>query len=608
MPDKFNMQSPPFDRLDEAQQQTLRASLDVAYFRGRDTILKSGTTSRHLHILIKGVVEEQSSDGKEIFAHYANDDLFDVRALFEGEARHNYIALEDTLSYLLPKEVFLDLYEQNGQFAAYFDNNLSKRQALIEAAQQQQNLAEFILTKVDSEIYHPPRILKYDQPLDEVTQFLKSNSVDSALIELADDDQRRQAHPNELPYGIITRTNMLHAVMLDRLPLDTPVGEVATFPVMHVDEGDFLFNAMISMTRNRMKRLMVCDGNQPVGMLDMTQILSAFSTHSHVLTLSIARATSVDELAIASNKQRQLVDSLLSNGIRTRFIMELISAVNEQIIEKAFELIVPPALHDHCCLIVLGSEGRGEQILKTDQDNALLLKDGLEWSQCGNVMNELTHTLQQLGYPLCPGNVMVNNPEWVKSQSDWQKTLKQWSKATNAEQVMKLAIMADAHAVAGNEDLLQPVSEHLHKIMFNNMLTLQGFSRPALQFSLPLTLFGNVKNDKQGLDLKSGGIFPVVHGIRTLALEYGINENNTFERIEALRHKKILEPETADNLNEALKLFFKLRLAQQLSNQHSHNRIDLKLLDRSERDLLRHSLHVVKKFKQFLGYHYQIRD
>ena len=338
------------------------------------------------------------------------------------------------------------------------------------------------------------------------------------------------------------------------------------------------------------------------------EAIASFSTHSHVLTLSIARASSVEELAIASNRQRQLVDSLLSNGIRTRFIMELISAVNEQIIEKAFELIVPPALHDHCCLIVLGSEGRGEQILKTDQDNALILKNGLEWQQCSAIMNKLTHTLQQLGYPLCPGNVMVNNPAWVKSQAEWQKTISCWSKASSPEQVMKLAIMADAHAVAGNRELLVPISEHLHQIMFNNMLTLQEFTRPALQFSLPLTLFGNVKSDKQGLDVKSGGIFPIVHGIRTLALEYHITASNTFARIDALAKKNILEPDTADNLTEALRLFFKLRLNQQLDNQHSHNRIDLKQLERSERDLLRHSFHVVKKFKQFLGYHYQIRD
>ena len=229
------------------------------------------------------------------------------------------------------------------------------------------------------------------------------------------------------------------------------------------------------MTRQRLKRVLVADGKKAVGMLDMTQILSAFSTHSHVLTLSIARASSIEELALASNRQRQLVDSLLANGIRTRFIMELISCgqrTNHR--GKAFQLIVPPALHDHCCLIVLGSEGRGEQILKTDQDNALIIKDGLEWHQCNTIMAQLTHTLQQLGYPLCPGNVMVTNPKWVKSQSDQRTTLTRWSKPSSAEHVMDLAIFTDAHAVAGNKALLKPVRQHLKGLMLNNMLALQG--------------------------------------------------------------------------------------------------------------------------------------
>ncbi|MGP8309091.1 DUF294 nucleotidyltransferase-like domain-containing protein [Vibrio sp. YIC-376] len=608
MPDKFNMQSPPFDRLTSKQQARLRSSLDVAYYRTRDVILSSGQTNPHLHILIKGAVEERSKDQSEIFAHYANDDMFDVRSLFEDNVRHQYVALEDTLSYLMPKEVFLELYNENGQFAAYFDNNLSKRQALIEAAHQQQNLAEFILTKVDKSIYHPPMLLTPETPINEVTRTLKENGIDAALVKLNPDDPRLEKWPSAHPYAIVTRTNMLHSVMLDNCTIDTPVGEIATFPVYHVDEGDFLFNAMITMTRNRMKRLMVCDGNQAIGMLDMTQILSAFSTHSHVLTLSIARASSVEELALASNRQRQLVESLVRNGIRTRFIMELISAVNEQIIEKAFELVVPPALHDHCCLIVLGSEGRGEQILKTDQDNALIIKDGLEWSQCEQVMQSFTHTLQQLGYPLCPGKVMVNNPKWVNSQTAWIKTLDNWIVKAEPEQIMDLAIFSDAQAVAGNRELLTPIAEHLRDTMKDRMLILSDFTRPALQFSVPLTLFGNVKSDKDGLDIKRGGIFPIVHGIRTLSLEYAIEEKNTFSRIEALRNKRILEPETADNLNEALKLFFKLRLNHQLNQQDALNNIDLKQLDRTERDLLRHSLHVVKKFKQFLGFHYQIRD
>jgi len=608
MPDKFNMQSPPFNRLSETQQLDLRSSLDVAYYREKDVLVKAGEKCHFLHILIKGAVEERSADDLEIFAHYANDDIFDVRSQFDDFAKHKYVALEDTLSYLLPTQKFLDLYNANGQFAAYFDTNLAKRQELIEAAQQQQNLAEFILTKVDSTIYHPPLVLEPELPLIDVTKMLKEKGVDAALVRLSDNDKRVLENANEHPYAIVTRTNMLHAVMLEEQPMDTAVGDIATFPVFHVDDGDFLFNAMITMTKQKMKRVMVCEGNDAVGMLDMTQILSAFSTHSHVLTLSIARASSIDELALAANKQRNLVESLITNGIRTRFIMELISAVNEQIIEKAFELVVPPANHDDICLIVLGSEGRGEQILKTDQDNALIIKNDVEIANLSSIMNNLTHTLQQLGYPLCPGKVMVNNPDWVKHSADWEKTLSSWISAARPEQVMKLAIVADAHAVAGNKALLTPIKNYLIKRMANQELILAEFTRPALNFSIPLTLFGKVKSSKEGVDIKGGGIFPIVHGVRALSLEHALDVNNTFDRLIALQEKNVLEKETAENLSEALKLFLKLRLTQQLSQQHSHNKIELKLLDRTERDLLRHSLHVVKKFKQWLGYHYQIRD
>jgi CBS domain-containing protein len=607
MPEKFNMHSAPFDRLSSTEQTRLRAALDVAYFRTNDTLLQSGQDSDYLHILIKGVVEERSEDKSEVFAHYGNDDMFDVRSLFDGYVKHHYIALEDTLSYLLPKAVFLDLYQNNGEFAAYFDNSLAKRQSLIEAAQQQQNLAEFILTKVDNQIYHPPLIFAPTQPINRVTQELKEKRLDSALIMLNNDDPRLIDNPTAPPYAIVTRTNLLHAVMLDGYATDTPVGNIATFPVMHVDEGDFLFNAMMMMTRNRVKRLMVCAGNQAVGLLDMIQILSAFSTHSHVLSLSIARSTSVDELVMASNRQRKLIESLLRNGIRTRFIMQLISAVNEQIIEKAFNLILPPAFHDQCCFVVLGSEGRGEQILKTDQDNALILQDGFQWQQNQSTLEALTHTLLQLGYPLCPGQVMVNNPQWVKSQSEWKQTLSLWASKADAQHTMNLAIFSDAHAVAGNKDLLIPVKQYLGELMAGKELLLAEFTKPALSFSLPLTLFGNVKSSKTGLDIKQGGIFPIVHGVRALSLDYQISVTNTFERLEALTKRHVLEKETADNLSEALKHFFKLRLAQQLQHHDTSNNLDLSKLDRTERDLLRHSLHIVKKFKQWLGYHYQIQ-
>ncbi|EKO3780442.1 cyclic nucleotide-binding/CBS domain-containing protein [Vibrio metschnikovii] len=607
MPDKFNMLSPPFSSLSEAQQQRLRAALDIAYYREHDVLIQQGQACHQLWILIKGTVEERSVDGKTLYAHYTNEDMFDVRALFETSAKHQYVALEDTLSYLLPKKVFLALCRENRQFSAYFETNLAKRQELIEVAQQQKNLAEFILTKIEPELYLAPTLVKPDQTLAEVTQEMKSRRVDAALVEWPIGDRRADSSDTP-PYGIVTRSNLLHAIMLEGHTQQTEVGEIATSPILHIQQGDFLFNAMISMTRHKVKRLVVCEGRKAVGILSMVQILSAFSTHSHVLTLTIARATSIDELAFAANKQQQLVESLLNRGIRTRFIMELIAAVNEQIIEKAFQLIVPSEAQQQCCFVVLGSEGRGEQILKTDQDNALIIADEAQWSHSTPWLETLTHTLVQLGYPLCPGKVMVNNPHWVQSQTDWQTTISHWIQTRRPEHMLNLAIFADAYPVAGNKALLAPVKHHLQTRIYGQYAVLAEFTRPALNFSLPLTLFGHLKSSKSGLDIKKGGIFPIIHGVRALSLEYQISSTNTFQRIEALQAQQALEKQTADNLREALKLFLKLRLAQQITNQHHANHIQLGQLDRTERDLLRHSLHVVKKFKQWLSYHYQIRE
>lgn len=600
MSDSFDTSLPPFDRLTPDQQHRLIDSLDVAYYRHGETLIEAGSACDQLFIIIKGSVEESSADGKEVFAHYTTDDMFDVRAQLESHCRHRYRALEDTLCHLLPRDVFQDLYHHNSQFAAYFATSLARRQQLLEEAQRQQNLAEFILTKVDDDNIQPCLILPRHCSLQTATEQLQQQRSDAALVEAGDGQ----------PYGIITRTNLLHAVMLEGYPHDAPVGQVATSPVISVNKGDYLFNAMLAMTRHKVKRVSVVDGDKLAGMLDLTQVLSLFSTHSHVLTLRIARASTIEELALAAGSQTRLVETLFNNGIHTRFVMELIATVNEQIIEKAFQLVVPQALHNHCCLIVMGSEGRGEQILKTDQDNALILADGVDWPGLAEVMETLTHTLHQLGYPLCPGKVMVNNPKWVKTQSEWLHTLKDYAFEGNEETMMDLAILADSHAVAGNRELLAPVKHRLHALMAEQELLLATFTRPALRFSVPLSLFGKLKANKDGLDIKQGGVFPIVHGIRALALENGIEANNTFLRIEQLEARKVLEPSTASNLSEALKLFIKLRLRQQLDQQAGGMQQHLKIepLSRAERDLLRHSLHVVKKFKEWLGYHYQIRD
>lgn len=610
MPSELNFSIAPFNLLTVKQQNLLTQHVDIVYFRSGDIILHEGQLTESLFIIIKGVVEERSNDSGEVYAHYTNDDLFDVRSQLEQSVKHSYHALEDTLCHLIPRDIFTSIYHDNKDFSAYFNSSLAKRKALLTQANQQQNLAEFVLTKVDDDTIQHCMTVDWNTSLKQVTHLLKENNVDALFVELNQYDPRHKANHHQLPIGVITRTDLLHALVLDDHEPNHPVGPIATYPIVHIKKHDYLFNAMTLMTRRHVKRVAVLEEDQLIGMLDMTQVLSLFSTHSHVLTLRIARAQSIDELAIAANSQTQLIETLMNNGIRTRFIMELISTVNEQIIEKAFSLIVPKSLHDHCCLIVMGSEGRGEQILKTDQDNALIIKNGLEWHNVHELMKKLTHTLQQLGYPLCKGNIMVSNPLWVKTEQEWLHYIEQICTEHNGNNMMNLAIFSDAQAIAGNRELLSPLKKSMSNKLKDNELALSLFTRPALQFTVPLTLFGKVKNKKEGIDIKQGGIFPIVHGIRALSLDQGIEKTNTFQRIEELNQRNVLEQSTADNLTEALKLFFKWRLRHQLqeTKDKQSNYIHLEQLDRTERDLLRHSLHVVKKFKEWLGYHYQIKD
>ena len=610
MPSDINFSIAPFNILTVKQQEKLSRHVDIAYFRSNDIILHQGQSAESLYIIIKGIVEERSNDSGEIYAHYTHDDIFDVRSQLEHCVKHNYHALEDTLCHLIPTDTFLSIYHENPDFSAYFNGSLAKRKALLTQANQQQNLAEFILTKIDDDTIQKSITVDWNTSLKQVTHLLKENNIDALFVALNQYDLRHKESGNPLPLGIITRTDLLHALVLGDHEQNHPVGPIATYPIVHIQKHDYLFNAMTLMTRHHVKRVAVLEDKKLIGMLDMTQVLSLFSTHSHVLTLRIARSKSIEELAIAANSQTQLIDTLINNGIRTRFIMELISTVNEQIIEKAFTLTIPKSLHEHCCLLVMGSEGRGEQILKTDQDNALIIKDGLEWHNVGELMAQFTQTLLQLGYPLCKGNVMVSNPHWVKKEQEWQHYIHQICTEHNGENMMNLAIFTDAQAIAGNRNLLSPLKQYISEKLKDNELALSIFTRPALQFTVPLTLFGNVKNKKEGIDIKQGGIFPIVHGIRALSLEQGIEKTNTFQRIEELSSRKVLEPSTADNLTEALKLFFKWRLRHQLKDNKNRvsNHIHIDQLDRTERDLLRHSLHVVKKFKEWLGYHYQIRD
>ncbi len=208
---------------------------------------------------------------------------------------------------------------------------------------------------------------------------------------------------------------------------------------------------------------------------------------------------------------------------------------------------------------------------------------------------------------------MVSNPEWVGTESQWRGRIAQWAAKRDGESLMRLAILLDSHAVAGNPALLERLREELFERCSRDEILLSYFARTALRFSTPLTLFGSLKKPQHGIDIKKGGIFPIVHGVRTLALERRIAATSTLERLEALVADGRLEERFAEDLGEALSLFTELRLRQQLARLddpegkgEAPDRVVVQELSSLERDLLREALHIVKDFKQRISHRFHL--
>lgn len=605
MPAEFNESNLPFSLLEPSELALLKNNLDIAYYQEGEYLITAGEAPEGLFIILKGRVREaESVEGSEseehVFVHYGNEDYFGAWSALKGKAMHNFVAEEETIAHILPTKVLLELVYSNPRFGDYFSRTLAAKTEIHEQQGEEQGMAEFMLAQVDGECMRDPLIVLEGTSLKETTAMMREKHADCVLV-------RKGSR-----YGIVTGTDLLNAVVLKELPLTTDVSEIASYRLITVEAGDYLFNALTLMTLQHIERVVVMKDHQLLGIIELTDVLSYFSSHSHVIGLRIQRAQTIEDLSRAAHGLNDLIRSLAAHGVKARFAMNLVAAMNERVMAKLFNLLVPEDILPHVCLVVMGSEGRGEQIMKTDQDNAVIMRDGLDWPGREAILQQFTETLIEFGYPECPGNIMVSNPYWVQHLSDWSQRMSDWAGSADGETMMNLAIAVDAKPVAGNPALFKAARNWFLRQMHDNEVFFSHFSKAALEFDTPLTFFGSIKKKEQGIDIKKGGIFPIVHGVRTLALQHRVLETNTFKRIDALRDQGVLKKQQAGDLVEALSIFVQIRLQQQLARlddeafNESPNLILPEQLDRLDKDLLREALHVVKEFKKHLSNRYHL--
>jgi CBS domain-containing protein len=335
--------------------------------------------------------------------------------------------------------------------------------------------------------------------------------------------------------GIFTTSDLRDTIINSVAPNTIQVCAAARFDLISVQPEAELFEALLVMLRHRVHRVLVKDGDTILGVLSQLDLMSFMSNHSHLITLQVEQARSVEDLRQAAHQVDDSVKMLQRGGMRIEIISKLVSELNGQIFAKLWALLAPPELVQNSCLLVMGSEGRSEQILKTDQDNALLVRDGYHYPALDALAAQFSAALLTFGYPPCPGNIMVTNPMWCQSLGSFRETITQWLYGGDPEGAMNLAIFMDARAISGDASLLSSARDHALKLVIGSHTYLARMASAIDQFAEPATSWwGRLTQlqvrETQTFDLKKIGTFPIVHGARVLALEHRLQSLSTVER------------------------------------------------------------------------------
>jgi len=589
----------PFDLLGERMIEKLMTQMDIAYYPKDTVLIAPRVRAESLYIIIKGIVNE-SIDG-ELQNVYGERDSFDANSLIYGNTQSTFSVAEDLICYELPKESFLNLLQDVEPFQNYFMQDFITKHQNLKERQHQNELTPFMVARVDELYIHTPCFVD------------ASMSIIDALRTMADQNAKVILVRNHEVIGIVTDTNLREKVLLAGKSGEDAIGEIATYGLITIERSDFLFNALLLFTKHSVKRLVVVDGDKIVGILEQLDLLSHFANHTHLIATSIDRASSIDELHSIQRSILQVVRSLTSKGVRVRYVSKLVSELNAKVYRKVYEMVLPEALQEKCALIVMGSEGRGEQVLRTDQDNALIIRDGEDEAIYEPYMMQLNDYLLRLGFPKCSGNVMVSNPHWRHTVSGYKKMISEWTDTLNEETLMGLSIFVDAHCVAGDPKLLDECKAYLYESFEGRNDVLAHLAKATLAFETPLSLFsgfvlGRAEHESE-LDIKKGGIFAIVHGIRVLALEHKIELTNTTDRIKELNNCGLFDKRFASELIEAYDTLLSIRLRSMLSQkqgEEEQNYINPKMLTKADKDLLKDAFKIVNTFKKFLTYHFHL--
>lgn len=558
-PRDFLRRTPPFDRLERESMRLVERTLEIIYVPRGDVVLRRTDAGNVWLFLIRKGAMRLERDGR-VVQMLEEGDPFGYPSLLSGEnPTVDVIAEEDSLLYRIPKETFdrlIDLPE----FGSYFLKELSGR--LRASSIGGTILSGSLSSEVAQLVGRPPVFVSPETTIVEAARVMTREQVSSLLV-------------SSEPAGILTDRDLRSRVIAERCDPTTPVSRVMSHPARTISARASLFEALVAMLELRVHHLPVEQDGRILGVLTDTDLLRhQLKSPLHLLRL-LDKLRDPAEFTGFASEMAAMVDVLFQGNVGVLEIGRIVATLNDAAAKRVLAAVEqrlgpPPA---EFAWIVFGSEGRMEQALLTDQDNALVHAGRTpEADDYFRAMGTQTvDGIASLGIPRCPGGFMADR--WTMRLPEWERQFRDWIEKPKARALIDAANFFDFRRIAGTLDL-----ESLDEIIAGarrHGVFVGRMAKNAVGFHPPLGLFRRIRHEPGGLDLKKGGIIPIVALARVHALALGIRARSTIERLqEAAGRPDGMSREAAEMMSEAFRFLLHIRLAHQLHASHLRRQID----------------------------------
>lgn len=617
----FLSQTLPFADLPRGTVADLARQCEIDFAPNKTLLFRENeTVINALLIIQKGGVRlfMRDQSGIPILTDYRGegDTLGGLGLLRGSKATMNAETVEDTFFLRLPAKYFHQVLNAYPAVAKHFLDKFSgdflnrALDSLRQSTLHSETTAPLPLftTRVEELIARPLVSMPSHMPLWQAAEKMSREGVGALLV----------YSEEGIPAGIVTDKDFRDKVVAQKRDGNEPLSAIMSAPVETVSGQTTSINALLQMMEKHFHHLVVEDSaHTPCGMISSHDFMLLQGQSPFSLFKELQRATHLHQLHGFAAKQTRLMASLFGHGATTTHLGHLNAALYDLLTERLVTLLQehfgpPPA---PLCWMCMGSEGRREQVLPTDQDNCLVTAElPPEQRQAGRTYfrhfgEAMVEELIACGFPPCPGEMTAASPHWNQSITKWETTFSHWLREPDSKEIMLATIFFDIRSVTGHPGL----GEHLRDLIQNKVpredIFLRHMAMDCLTSRPPLTLFKQFVMEKDGasknrLDLKGRGLMPLIDGVRILALAAGIRATGTLERLEALRLQAEISDELCSELSEAFEFISHLRTAHQLhqwkNDQAPDNLLAPETLTSLEKRTLKEAFAVIRREQQFI--------